>query len=133
VKLQNKPGETAAETADLSSFCPQFHSAVELIGRRWNGAILRAMLSGVNRFSDISGTVPGLSDKMLSERLKELERRGVLVRRVIPVTPVRIEYELTDKGRDLQVVVYALAEWAGRWPDRPARPRRTGARATIQR
>jgi len=100
---------------ELTSFCPQYHAAVELVGRRWTGAILRAMMSGVNRFSDISATVPGLSDKMLSERLKELESQSIVVRRVIPTTPVRIEYELTEKGRDLEQVVRALADWTGRW------------------
>jgi DNA-binding HxlR family transcriptional regulator len=107
---------------ELSSFCPQFHQAVELIGRRWTGAILRAMMSGVNRFTDLSATVPGLSDKMLSERLKELESQGIVARRVIPVTPVRIEYELTEKGRDLEQVVQALADWTGRWVERRDAP-----------
>ncbi len=105
---------------ELTSFCPQYHDAVELIGRRWTGAILRAMMTGVNRFSDLSDTIPGLSDKMLSERLKELEARGIVARCVIPETPVRIAYELTDKGRDLEQVVQALADWAGRWPETAA-------------
>ena len=107
----------ADQTGGLTAFCPEFHSAVELIGRRWTGAILRAMMSGINRFSDLSATIPGLSDKMLSERLKELELRGIVVRRVIPETPVRIEYELTGKGRDLQEVVQAIADWTGRWAE----------------
>jgi len=109
--------KTEDEATRLSSFCPQFHQAVELIGRRWTGAILRAMMSGVNRFSELSGTVPGLSDKMLSERLKELEARGIVTRRVTPETPVRIEYELTEKGRALHGVVQALAQWAEGWPE----------------
>jgi DNA-binding HxlR family transcriptional regulator len=113
--LPKELDDEAALREQLSSFCPAFHEAVELIGRRWTGAILRAMMAGVNRFSDLSATVPGLSDKMLSERLKELESRGIVVRRVIPVTPVRIEYELTDKGRDLEQVVQALADWTERW------------------
>jgi DNA-binding HxlR family transcriptional regulator len=115
MSLPKELDDEAALREQLSSFCPAFHEAVELIGRRWTGAILRAMVAGVNRFSDLSATVPGLSDKMLSERLKELESRGIVVRRVIPVTPVRIEYELTDKGRDLEQVVQALADWTERW------------------
>ena len=103
------------ELPGLTAFCPDYHHAVELIGRRWTGAILRAMMSGVNRFSDLSTTIPGLSDKMLSERLKELESQGIVTRRVIPETPVRIEYELTGKGRDLERVVHALADWTSRW------------------
>jgi DNA-binding HxlR family transcriptional regulator len=97
------------------AFCPHYHRAVELIGRRWTGAILRAMFSGVSRFSDLSGAIPGLSDKMLSERLKELEAEGIVLRRVIPETPVRIEYELTDKGRALQGVIDCVSDWAETW------------------
>ena len=74
------------------SFCPKFHKSVELIGRRWTGAILRALLSGETRFSDIAHAIPGLSDRLLSERLKELETEGVVTRVVYPETPVRIEY-----------------------------------------
>ena len=117
MKVQDKaatPNEIQDE--ELTSFCPQYHSAVELIGRRWTGAILRAMMSGLTRFSDLSGAIPGLSDKMLSERLKELESSGIIERCVTPVTPVRIEYRLTDKGRDLEAVVNAVAAWAVRWP-----------------
>lgn len=98
-----------------SAFCPVFHKAVELIGRRWTGAIIRAMQSGRIRFSDIAHAVPGLSDRLLSERLKELEIEGIVTRRVYPETPVRIEYELTDKGRDLDVVMGAISDWSYRW------------------
>ena len=74
----------------LEPFCPYFHHAVELIGRRWTGAIVRAMLAGCCRFSDISEAIPGLSDRLLSERLKELEAADVVTRTVYPETPVRI-------------------------------------------
>jgi DNA-binding HxlR family transcriptional regulator len=84
-----------------SAFCPLYHGAVELIGRRWTGAILRALLAGQTRFSEITAVVPGLSDRLLSERLKELESEGIVTRLVIPETPVRVEYHLTAKGRDL--------------------------------
>jgi DNA-binding HxlR family transcriptional regulator len=104
------------ETHEESSpFCPYYHRAVELIGRRWTGAILRALLSDVGRFSELTETIPGLSDRMLSERLKELESEGIVVRRVIPETPVRIEYHLTAKGRALGSVVTAVSCWAQRW------------------
>ncbi len=95
--------------------CGRFHRASELIGRRWTGAILRAMLVGVSRFSDLAEAIPGLSDRMLSERLKELEAEGILVRSVTPETPVRIEYLLTDKGRSLVPVVEAVSGWAEEW------------------
>jgi DNA-binding HxlR family transcriptional regulator len=100
---------------EAEAFCPYYHRAVELIGRRWTGAILRAMLVGVSRFSDLAEAIPGLSDRMLSERLKALEAEGIVVRSVTPETPVRIEYLLTDKGRSLVSVVEAVSGWAEEW------------------
>jgi DNA-binding HxlR family transcriptional regulator len=101
------------------AFCPQFHRAVEVIGGRWTGAIIRAMLGGATRFSDLRQTVPGLSDRMLSERLKELESEGIVERTVIPLTPVRVEYRLTDKGRALSDVFAAISDWATAWVEPP--------------
>jgi DNA-binding HxlR family transcriptional regulator len=96
-------------------FCPHFHHAVELIGRRWTGAIVRSMLHGATRFGDLRTSVPELSDKMLSQRLKELEAEGIVQRRVYPETPVRIEYELTAKGRELDRAVRTIEAWADEW------------------
>ncbi len=105
-----------------SAFCPRYHKAVELVGRRWTGAILRALLSGQVRFTDLVLSVPGLSDRLLSERLKELESEGIVDRKVHPETPVRIEYRLTEKGRALEKVVDAVSAWAEQWVpiDEPA-------------
>jgi len=99
----------------VSAFCPVFHRAIELIGRRWTGAILRAMLSGEVRFSEITASVPGLSDRLLSERLKELEAEGIVVRSVVPSTPVRVDYRLTEKGQALNEVLVAISGWAETW------------------
>lgn len=99
----------------LSAFCPRYHHAVELIGRRWTGAIIRSLLAGACRFGAITADVPGLSDRLLSERLRELEAEGVVERHVLPETPVLIEYELTAKGRALAPAVEAIAEWAEQW------------------
>ena len=103
-----------------SAFCPVYHRAIELIGRRWTGAILRVLLGGPTRFSEIAAAVPGLSDRLLSERLKELEAERIVVRTVYPETPVRIEYALTEKGRDLEGVVTAVSTWAETWVRTPA-------------
>jgi DNA-binding HxlR family transcriptional regulator len=102
-------------TAHLSAFCPTYHHAIELIGRRWTGAILRAMLSGEARFSDIASVVPGLSDRLLSERLKELEAEGIVMRTVVASTPVRVDYALSEKGQALSEVIAAVSTWAERW------------------
>lgn len=99
----------------LSPYCPAYTRAIEIVGKRWTGAILRALMSGANRFSEVLALVPGLSDRLLSERLKELELEGIVARRVIPDTPVRVEYTLTEKGRDLGEVVRAVAAWATVW------------------
>jgi len=103
------------ETRPSATFCPYYHQAVDLIGRRWSGAILRVIYDGSHRFSDIAHAVPGLSDRLLSERLKELESEGVLTRTVYPETPVRIEYCLTEKGRDLGQVMDEISKWAEKW------------------
>ena len=100
-------------------FCPRYQHAVELIGGRWTGAVIRAMLGGVCRFSDLTAIVPGLSDRMLSERLKELEAEGIVERKVYPDTPVRIEYHVTEKGRALASVVDSIAQWAETWLPEP--------------
>jgi DNA-binding HxlR family transcriptional regulator len=83
------------------ALCPRFHRAVELIGKRWTGAILRILQSGRTRFNAIAASIPDMSDRMLSERLRELEHEGIVERFVVPETPVRVEYELTAKGRAL--------------------------------
>lgn len=104
---------------ELSAFCPRFHRAVELIGKRWSGAIVRTLLDGPKRYGQIAETIPDLSDRMLAERLKELEGEGIVVRSVVPETPVRVEYALSEKGRDLQDAILAIAGWAERWLPAP--------------
>ena len=101
----------------ISPFCPKFQHTVELVGRRWTGAVMRALMSGCTRFTELTDAIPGLSDRLLSERLKELEREGLVERVVEPTTPVKVVYTLTDKGRSLADVVSALADWADEWVD----------------
>lgn len=100
---------------NMVHMCPKYEKAVELLGKRWTGLILRVLGEGPTSFSKIAKTVTNLSDRVLSERLKELELRGVVQRRVDPTFPVKIEYSLTEKGRDLQNVLDALQRWADRW------------------
>ena len=98
--------------------CPLYHEAVELIGRRWTGAIVEVLLQGgPMRFSEVAHAVPELSDRLLSERMKELEARGVVERRVLEGPPVRVEYELTPMGRSLEPALAELKAWAQRWLD----------------
>jgi DNA-binding HxlR family transcriptional regulator len=111
---------TAAAAGDTAGphCCPLYHEAVELIGRRWTGAIVEVLLQGgPMRFSEVAHAVPELSDRLLSERMKELEARGVVERRVLEGPPVRVEYELTPMGRSLEPALAELKAWAQRWLD----------------
>lgn len=105
-----------------SGLCPRFHYAVELIGRRWNGAILFLLQNGASRFGELRDGIPGITDPMLSARLRELEAEGVLTRAVQAGTPVRIEYTLSDKGRALSRVFGAIGEWSHDWVDPGKQP-----------
>ena len=95
--------------------CSLYHRAVELVGKRWTGAILFVLLDGPLHFSAIKQLVPDLSDRLLSERLKELEGEGIVEREVLEGAPVRVEYRLTEKGRALEPAVRALKSWAREW------------------
>jgi len=103
----------------LSTFCPRYHRAVELIGRRWSGAILRVLFTGPHRFNEVLAQVPGLSDRLLSERMRELEAEELVVRRVFPGPPIRSEYELTERGRDLEPAIRDISAWAEKWIELP--------------
>jgi len=105
----------------LSGFCPRFHRAVELVGRRWTGAVIRSLLSGSRRFNEIAEQVPGLSDRLLAARLRELEEAGIVRRDVECGPPVRVAYTLTEAGTELDGTMRALATWAERWM--PSNPR----------
>ena len=95
--------------------CPHFHAAIELIGKRWTGAIVSALIEGPLRFGELARAVPGLSDRLLSQRLRELEEEGLVRREVEPGTPVRVTYSLTEKGADLGPTMQELRAWARRW------------------
>jgi DNA-binding HxlR family transcriptional regulator len=109
-------GSRKQSGASPPACCPFYHEAVELIGRRWTGAIVAVLLDhGPLRFSEIAQAVPELSDRLLSERMKELEARGVVVRRVEPGPPVRVTYALTPMGTELQPALQELTSWARHW------------------
>ena len=108
------PGDRSG--AQPKHVCPHFHSAVELIGRRWAGAILYALAAeGPLRFAELREAVPGMSDRLLSTRLKELEKAGLVSREVQPGNRVHVSYALTKKGESLRPVMGAMRDWARRW------------------
>ncbi|MHB1846002.1 MAG: winged helix-turn-helix transcriptional regulator [Deltaproteobacteria bacterium] len=98
-----------------SHICPRFQLAVDLLGKRWTGLILNALLRGPTRFGALAASLEVVSERMLSERLKELEAEGIVARRVLTAAPIGVEYELTPKGRALREVFDAIGRWAERW------------------
>jgi len=126
----------------IPELCPRFHRASELIGRRWTGAIIYVLLKSGCRFAMLREAIPDITDRMLSERLQELEQEGIVARTVVPEMPVRVEYELTKKGRALASAIESIADWADKWiadvdataaQARPARGRREAAQSTRPR
>jgi DNA-binding HxlR family transcriptional regulator len=111
-QLHGAEGEGVAGRREC---CQLYHRAVELVGKRWTGAILLVLLDGPLRFSEIRQLVPDLSDRLLSERLKELEAEEIVQRKVLDASPVRVEYGLTGKGMALEPAVRALKSWANYW------------------
>jgi DNA-binding HxlR family transcriptional regulator len=110
-----KEVHTEAGAGNGTGLCPYFHEAVELLGKRWTGAIVHVLLTGPMRFSELTHVIPQISDRLLSMRLKELEACGIVVRQVHNGAPVRVDYELTSKGRALEPTVTALWTWACDW------------------
>lgn len=100
---------------DYSRMCPKYESAAELLGKKWTGLIVRVLMGGPKRFKDIKEQIPDMSDKMLTDRMKELESLGIVKRTVYPEMPVRIEYDLTEKGRDLEEVTNSIQHWGDKW------------------
>jgi len=100
---------------DQHATCTRFATAIELIGGRWTGTILHALFTNQHRFAEIRAASPGVSDTMLVQRLRELCAARLIERRVIPSTPVRVEYYLTDKGRELEPALNALIAWSHKW------------------
>jgi DNA-binding HxlR family transcriptional regulator len=116
-----RPGRAAASRGRVDTcpegLCPKYQRAMTLLGKRWTWLVLRVLLDGPCRFGDFLDRIQGISDPILSERLKELEAQGLVQRRVLPETPVRVEYALTPKGQGLREVLLLLHRWADAWED----------------
>jgi DNA-binding HxlR family transcriptional regulator len=119
--MATKPTTSTEMTqlAPTGSICPRYEHAIQLLGKRWTGLLLDALMEGPRRFCELTATVEGLSDRVLSDRLRELEVEGVVERIVYPQIPVRVEYKLTEKGLDLRPVVEAIHKWAEKWVTLP--------------
>lgn len=118
MNVRDCPKKTPSHRGEaISDFCPVFQYAIELIGRRWVGAVVRVLTAGPRRFNEILAAIPGISDRLLAERLRELETEGLVARTVHDARPVRVSYELTESGKSLLPVIGAIGEWAERWVD----------------
>lgn len=101
----------------LTEVCPHFHAGIELVGKRWSGAIIWALADGPLRFAELKRSIPGLSDRLLSQRLRELEEAGLMIREVEDGPQVKVTYSLTEMGLGLRPVILALREWACQWQE----------------
>jgi DNA-binding HxlR family transcriptional regulator len=101
--------------AIVPQVCNRFHRAVELIGSRWTGAIIQTLLQGKTRYALIKAAIPDITDRMLSERLRSLEAEELVTRWVFADSPVRVEYELTEKGKSLESALREISAWAEEW------------------
>jgi DNA-binding HxlR family transcriptional regulator len=95
--------------------CPHFHAAVELVGKRWAGAILWCLCERPHYFAELAEAIPGVSDRLLSQRLRELEAEGLVERSVHAGAPARVSYALSAKGEELEPAIRELHRWAARW------------------
>jgi DNA-binding HxlR family transcriptional regulator len=109
------PASIAEDIAEQLPRCDGFTRVIGILGKRWTGLIVRVLMGGPRRYNEILAAIPGLSDPLLTQRLRELQAEGLLERRVIPSQPVRVEYELTPAGRDLEEALRVLEAWGERW------------------
>jgi DNA-binding HxlR family transcriptional regulator len=115
------------------ALCAKFHRASELIGRRWTGAIIYVLMGSRCRFATLRSAIPDITDRMLSERLSELEEEGIVERTVVPEAPIRVEYALTKKGRELAEAIDAIGAWAKRWIEPEGTAAKSGKVTRIRR
>jgi DNA-binding HxlR family transcriptional regulator len=113
--MTTKSTDQIVPISTTHSCCPRYEHAVQILGKRWTGLLLNALMSGPRRFCELTAVVERLSDRVLSDRLRELEMEGIISRIVYPHIPVRVEYQLTEKGRALKPVIDAIHTWAERW------------------
>jgi DNA-binding HxlR family transcriptional regulator len=114
------PTESISTSMEMSEttlppMCRRYEHIAQLMGKRWTGLILDSLMGGPRRFCELTASVEGLSDRVLSDRLRELEVEGIIERIVYPHIPVRVEYRLTEKGSALRPVVQEMHTWAENW------------------
>ncbi|MEH7106710.1 winged helix-turn-helix transcriptional regulator [Bacillus sp. JJ1764] len=96
---------------EIPHFCTNFLNSIEFIGKRWTGIIIYTLLRGPKRYNEIISEIHGISDRLLTERLRDLEKEGLIVKKMINQSPKKVEYELTEAGKQLEEVIEALMKW----------------------
>ncbi|MFC4558346.1 winged helix-turn-helix transcriptional regulator [Virgibacillus kekensis] len=94
--------------------CPKFEKALSLLSQRWTTLVIYQLLMGAQRFNEIQSSI-GISGKVLSDRLKELEQQDIVNREVIPETPVIVKYSLTEKGHSMEPILKTIEDWSQAW------------------
>ncbi len=102
--------ETGFEHIDDEK-CRLFTGYIEIIGKKWSAGIMLAAVRGATRFVEYRALVHGISDRLLNQRLKELEAEGLIERTVVPTTPVLVQYRPTERGRSLMRALQPLVAW----------------------
>ncbi|AQS53338.1 HTH-type transcriptional regulator YodB [Jeotgalibaca dankookensis] len=105
--------EKSAETS--LCICPKFEKAFMILGKKWSGLIIEVLLTGDRRFKEIAAEIPDVSDRVLVERLKELEEKGIVIRTERTEGLVKVMYGLSQKGKDLEVVMKEIQNWSDKW------------------
>lgn len=100
--------------SEKTHICP-VEATMRIIGKRWTAIIIRDLVTGKKRFCELEHSLDGISAKVLSQRLDELEKYGIVTREIFPEVPVRVEYSLTEKGSDLKRVIDSMADWGSKW------------------
>lgn len=115
----NHPREEVQEmesTVDMHTcICPKFEKTFSILGKKWSGLIIEVLLTGDHRFKEIAEEIPGVSDRVLVERLKELEDEGIVIRKELADGPIRILYGLTEKGKNLEPAMIEIQRWSNQW------------------
>ena len=112
----NEPNQLCCKSENLTELCSKFHHTIELIGKRWNGIIIYHLLNGPLRYHELLDKIHGISDRLLTERLRELEKEGLIIKIVDPLTPRKVQYQLSQSGQQLESVMKAIVEWIYQQP-----------------
>ncbi|WP_232698828.1 winged helix-turn-helix transcriptional regulator [Brevibacillus daliensis] len=103
--------KTSYSCDQFTHVCKDFHNTIEFIGKRWMGIIIYSLMSGPKRFYELAESIPGISDRLLTERLQELVEEGLVTKSYLEASIKKVEYQLTPSGEALHDVVVSIKNW----------------------